>query len=194
MSPRFFESSTEFRQWLQQNHTSAPDLLLGFYKKDSGKGGLTYPEALDEALCFGWIDGVRKSRDSLSYTIRFTPRKPGSIWSQVNVRHAERLIRENRMQSAGQKAFSARTAKRTGVYSFENKPQRFPAALEARFRSQTEAWSFWNAQPPGYRRIVMWWVLSAKQEATTDRRFAQVIADSAAQRRVDLLSPFRKAK
>jgi uncharacterized protein YdeI (YjbR/CyaY-like superfamily) len=184
MRPVFFHSAAEFRRWLAQHHASSRELLVGFHRQASGRGGITYPEALDEALCFGWIDGIRRRRDETSYTIRFTPRKPRSTWSNVNVRHVERLEADGRMMPAGRAAFAAREATRTGIYSFENRPQNFPAAQEKRFRAHPAAWTFWQQQPPGYRRTAIWWVISAKQEATRERRLATLIADSAAGRRI----------
>ena len=184
MRPVFFPAAADFRRWLEQHHASSRELLVGIYNQASGRGGLTYPEALDEALCFGWIDGIRRRRDENSYTIRFTPRKPRSTWSNVNVRHVARLQAAGRMTPAGRAAFDARDAKRTGIYSFENRPQNLPAALEKIFRAQPKAWAFWQEQPPGYRRTAIWWVVSAKQDATRERRLATLIADSAAGRRI----------
>src|SRR3954463_13814984 len=149
MQPTFFATPREFRTWLTRHHANATELLIGFYNKASGKTGLTYAEALDEALCFGWIDGVRKRRDASSYTIRFTPRKSGSIWSLVNVRHVARLTAAGRMQTAGSAAFERRVAKKTGVYSFENRPRKLPAEFEQRLRANRRAWKFWHEQPTG---------------------------------------------
>jgi len=182
-----FKSQSEFRQWLEANHSSESELWVGFYKKDSGKGGLTYTEALDEALCFGWIDGVRKRVDELSFTQRFTPRKPRSNWSLVNIRHVERLKKARRMMPAGLKAFAAREAAKSGVYSFENKPRRLSPALERRFKSDKAAWDFFQQQPPGYRRVANFWVMSAKREETQQRRLAQLMEDSSHGRRLGLL-------
>lgn len=190
MPPVHFGSGAAFRAWLDQHHASATELLVAFYRKDSGRGGITYADALDEALCFGWIDGVRKNVDGTQYTIRFTPRKPRSVWSLVNVRHAERLTRAGRMQPAGAKAFAARTKQRTALYSFENRPAGFPAPLERRYRAQPAGWKFFSVQPPGYRRTVTWWVVSAKQPATQERRLQRLIDESVAGRRLDLMSPF----
>lgn len=194
MTVQHFASGPAFRQWLKKNHAAATELLVGFYRKDSGRGGLTYAEALDEALCFGWIDGVRQKVADDTYTIRFTPRKPRSNWSLVNVRYVERLTQLGRMQPAGTKAFVERAPSRTGVYSFEKRPEKFPPALAKIFQANKDAWTFFTLQPPGYRRIVMWWVLSAKQELTQMRRLTQLIAVSGAGRRLDLLSPFAKGK
>src|SRR5690349_14972292 len=144
MKPTFFKSPDEFRRWLEKNHASASELLVGFYKKDSGKRSITYAEALDEALCFGWIDGVRRRFDETSYTIRFTPRKPRSIWSLVNVRHVERLQRAGRMHAAGAAAFAQRDPKRTGIYSFENSPLELSREYEREFRKHNGAWEYFQ--------------------------------------------------
>jgi uncharacterized protein YdeI (YjbR/CyaY-like superfamily) len=144
---------------------------------------------LDEALCLGWIDGLRKRRDAESYTIRFTPRNPASVWSNVNVRHVERLKAAGRMHAAGLAAYAARDAKKTGIYSFERPPARFSSALETTFRARTKAWTFWVAQPPGYKRMVTAWVTGAKKEATQQRRLEIVLAECAAGRRIDFMKP-----
>lgn len=184
MKPTYFETAGAFRRWLAAHHATADELLVGFYKKASGRGGLTYPEAVDELLCFGWIDGVKRSIDAESYSHRVTPRRPGSIWSLVNVGHARRLIRNGRMHAAGLAAFRARTKARTGLYSFERRPQKFPAALERVFRAAPPAWTRWRDQPPGYQRVAIHWVTSAKQEETRRRRLAQLIALTARGRRL----------
>ena len=184
-----FASATELRRWLRQNHTRAAELWVGFYNKQAGRGGVTYPAALDEALCHGWIDGLRKRVDDQSYTIRFTPRRPRSIWSNVNLRHVERLKKLGRMRAAVLAAFAARTAARSGIYSFEQRPRELPAALKRTFRANRGAWNFWQAQPPGYRRTVVWWVISARQDTTRQRRLAALIALSAAGKRLDFLAP-----
>src|SRR5204863_894384 len=148
MKARFFTSPAQFRQWLEQNHDTASELLVGFHKKASGKKSITYAEALDEGLCFGWIDGVRRNLNETSYTIRFTPRKPKSIWSLVNVRHVERLKKEGRMHPAGLEAYARRDPKRTGIYAFENEPRGFSPAYEKTFRENQQAWkSFENEAP-----------------------------------------------
>lgn len=189
MKPVHFADAAEFRAWLEAHHADVSELVIAFYNKASGRGGLTYPQALDEALCFGWIDGLRKRLDAARYTIRFTPRKAGSIWSNVNVRHIERLIAAKLMHPAGQAAYAARDAKKTGFYSFEQRPQKFPAAVEKAFRAKKRAWAFWSAQPPGYRRTLIHWVTSAKREETRRRRLATLIANCAAHRRIDFMSP-----
>ncbi|HEX2270739.1 MAG TPA: YdeI/OmpD-associated family protein [Pyrinomonadaceae bacterium] len=179
MKPRFFSSPEKFREWLEKNHARENELLVGFHKKASGKKSITYPEALDEALCFGWIDGVRRNVDETSYSIRFTPRKPKSIWSLVNVRHVERLTKEGRMAEPGLKAYALRDAKRTGIYSFENRPREFSPEYEKKFRANKPAWEFFQKEPPSIRRTCIFWVMSAKKEETRLRRLEQLI-DSAA--------------
>ena len=179
-----FKTAADFRRWLEKNHATATELLLGFYKKDSGKGGLTYPEAVDELLCFGWIDGVRRGVDDESYVQRVTPRKPGSNWSNLNVAHVARLTAAGRMHPAGLAAFNARTADKTGIYSFEKRPQKFPAAVEKIFRANKKAWTHWQSQPPGYQRLCIHWVTSAKQEETRQRRLAELVALTARGRRL----------
>lgn len=184
-APLFFASAAEFRRWLAQNHATANELTLGFYNKSSGKSGITYAEALDEALCFGWIDGIIHKIDAHRHTRRFTPRRPGSNWSVVNVRHIERLTQSGRMHAAGLKAFETRDLRKTASYSFEQRPQTLPPALAKIFRTDRKAWTFWQAWPPSYHRMAVWWVISAKQEATRQRRLAQLIAASATGRRLD---------
>lgn len=188
MQPTFFATPADFRQWLQAHHQTERELLVGFYKKGSGRPSITWPESVAEALCFGWIDGVRKSIDDESYTIRFTPRKRGSIWSAVNMRLAEELIRDGRMQPAGLAAWEARDPARSAVYSFEQKEAaQLTPEMEARFRENAQAWKFWEAQPPGYRKTATHYVMSAKREDTRARRLQTLIDDSAAGRRIGLL-------
>lgn len=178
MEPKFFSSPEKFRQWLERNHDAATDLQLGFHKKSSGKKSVTYAEALDEALCFGWIDGVRKNLNETSYTIRFTPRKPTSIWSNVNVNHVERLKKEGRMHRAGLEAYERRNPERTGIYSFENRPREFSPEYEKIFRQNKAAWKFFQEQPPGYKRLLIFRTMSAKKEETRLRRLKQLIESS----------------
>ena len=189
MKPKFFSRPDQFRHWLERNHDRETELLVGFHKKASGKPSVTYNEALDEALCFGWIDGVRKNVDETSYTIRFTPRKPRSIWSNVNVNHVERLIKAGRMHAAGLDAYARRDPKRTGIYAFENRPREFAPEYEKKFRANRAAWKFFEQQPPGYKRTIIFWVMSAKQEETRMRRLERLIADSEQGVRVGLLAP-----
>ena len=189
MKPRFFKTSAEFRSWLAKNRTAASELWVGFYKKDSGKGGITYSEALDEALCFGWIDGVRKSVDAESYTIRFSPRQPKSIWSAVNTRRVAALTKAGSMDPSGLEAFRNRDPGRTLLYSYERERAEFTGLWLERFRSNAAAWRFFDAQPPSYKRTVTFWVMSAKKEETRSKRLDALIAESGLSRRIGLLSP-----
>ncbi len=189
MKPLFLKSAVEFRKWLERNHQKANELWVGFYKRDSGKVGITYPEALDEALCFGWIDGIRKSRGKISYMIRFTPRRPRSVWSQVNIERVRKLTKAGRMQPHGLKAFQERDRKKSGKYSYERKRSKLDADSEKRFRSQKTAWNSFQTQAPWYRRTASWWVVSARKEETRLRRLATLIKDSAEGRRLAILTP-----
>ena len=183
--PTFFATPAGFRTWLDKHHASATELLVGFYKRQSGKRSMTWPESVNEALCFGWIDGIRRSLGPDAYTIRFTPRKPTSIWSRVNVDNVERLTKEGRMRPAGLRAFAARTPERTGVYSFErNRAARLTGEQERTLRANKRAAAFFDAQPPWYRRATIHWVTSAKRDETRARRLAQLIQHSAAGKRV----------
>ncbi len=185
-----FSGPAEFHVWLEKNHASSTELQVGLYKKAASKTGITYQEAVDEALCFGWIDGIVRRLDAESYTHRFTPRKPRSIWSRVNVAHAKRLIAAGKMHAAGMAAFAARDTAKTGTYSFERKtPPKLTAAQARQFRANQAAWAFFSAQAPWYRRTALHLVVSAKQEATRVRRLKQLIADSAAGRRIGELRP-----
>jgi len=190
MEPRFFATSAEFRGWLEAHHADETELLVGFYKRASGRPSITWAESVDEALCFGWIDGVRRSIDADSYSIRFTPRQKRSIWSAVNIRRAEELIAEGRMAPAGLAAFSRRTEDRSRVYSHERSeaPQLDPSQ-QARFEADAAAWEWFAAQAPFYRRQALHWVTSAKRPETRERRLASLIADSAAGRKV---APLRR--
>lgn len=184
MEIRFFATPAEFRAWLEQHHETDDELWVGLYKKASGRPSLTWPESVDEALCFGWIDGIRKSIDEVSYRIRFTPRRRGSVWSTVNVRRARELIDAGRMHPAGLEAFEKRREDRERQYSFEQGEVTFGEELEAEFRANPEAWAFFESQPPSYRKTATWWVISAKREDTRRRRLASLIADSEAGERI----------
>lgn len=189
----FFATPAEFRAWLEEHHASAPELWVGFHKKGSGRPSITWPEAVDEALCVGWIDGIRKSIDGESYRIRFTPRKPQSTWSAVNLARVEALTREGRMRPAGLKAFEKRTEAKTGIYAYEQrKAAELDEASEQRFRSDPEAWEYFESRPPGYRKTAIWWVVSAKKEETRRKRLEQLIEDSRNQRPIAQLRPAGK--
>ncbi len=188
MQPTFFATPADFRAWLEANHTSATELIVGFHKVGSGRPSITWPESVDEALCVGWIDGIRRRIDDASYSIRFTPRKAGSNWSAVNVRRIDELIRQGRVLPAGLAAYAKRTDAKTGVYSFEQREEaQLDAAYLKRFRADRAAWKFWQAQPPGYRKTATHWVMSAKRTDTREKRLATLIADSAAGERIALL-------
>ena len=175
----FFRTPADLRAWFAQNAGTARELHAGFYKKGSGEPSVTWSESVDEALCVGWIDGVRRNVDEQRYTIRFTPRKQGSIWSAVNMRKVEVLTREGRMQPAGIKAYEARRVNRVGIYSYEQRGAELPEPYRGTFQANAPAWEFFQAQPPGYRKLVTWRVVSAKQEATRLKRLEQLIAASA---------------
>jgi len=184
VKPAFFDSSAAFRRWLEEHHDSTRELLLGFYKRGARKSGITYREALDEALCFGWIDGVRKAIDDEKWTIRFTPRKPRSIWSVVNTKRAHELIAGGAMRPPGLAAFEQRDEQRTQLYSYEAQSRPLDESYARRLRANEKAFRFFEAQPPSYQRIASWYVMSAKQEGTRQRRLASLIASSARGERI----------
>lgn len=190
MKPVFFHSAEDFHHWLVERHATARELLVGLYKKRTSRG-MTYSDALDEALSFGWIDGVRKRIDDERYTIRFTPRKPCSVWSAVNIRHAKRLISLKRMAPAGLLAFRARDERKTRLYSYERARVKLDPALSRILRANRKAASFFDAQPAGYRKVATFWVMSAKKEETRLRRLAQLVERSASGARIDMLKPSR---
>jgi uncharacterized protein YdeI (YjbR/CyaY-like superfamily) len=184
MKIQFFKSPGDFRKWLEKHHAATQEQWVGYYKRDSGKPSITWPESVDEALCFGWIDGIRKSVDAASYKIRFTPRRPGSIWSVVNIKRVQVLSDEGRMRPAGERAFQARKENKSGIYSYEQRKDRLEEPYEKKLRRNKAAWDFFQAQPPSYRKAVSWWVVSAKQEETRLKRLDQLIKDSANRRRI----------
>ena len=187
--PTFFAEPADFRAWLEENHERASELWVGFHKKATGRRSITWPESVDEALCFGWIDGVRRSLGDESYMIRFTPRKPRSTWSAVNIARAKELVAEGRMRPAGLAAFEARSEKRSAIYSYEQRHEvRLAPDEEREFRANERAWEFFQAQPISYRRPALWWVVSAKREETRARRLRTLIEDSANGRRLRHLS------
>ena len=189
MPARFFQSSAEFDRWLATHHVGAAELWVGFYKKHVAKQGMTYLEAVEVALCWGWIDGLVRRLDDASFEQRFTPRTSRSTWSLVNVARVERLTAEGRMRPPGQAAFAARSAGRTGVYSFEQPVVPLTAPHRTRFRAHAKAWRWFSAQPPSYRRVAIHWVESAKQPATRDRRLTALIAASAKGKRLPQFTP-----
>jgi uncharacterized protein YdeI (YjbR/CyaY-like superfamily) len=178
--PIFFETADQLRDWLDEHHQTAPELIVGAWKKATGKASLTWPQIVDEALCVGWIDSVRRSVPGDGWTIRLTPRRKGSIWSAVNVAKVAELRAAGRMRPAGEQAFAARREDRTAVYSFERAAEpELSADEEARFRANEAAWAWFSARPPSFRRQVLHWVTSAKRPETRERRLAALIADSA---------------
>jgi uncharacterized protein YdeI (YjbR/CyaY-like superfamily) len=194
MEPVFFASPAAFRKWLIKNHARETEILVGFYRVATGKPSLTWSESVDQALCFGWIDGVRKTLDGESYTIRFTPRKPGSNWSNVNIAKMEALTKAGLLEAAGARAFAARREARSGVYSFEQKEDpRFDAASTRKLKEDKDGWKWFQAQAPSYRKSAIWWVMSAKKEETKARRLEQLAADNAAEKRLRQFTWEKKA-
>ena len=184
MKPVFFSSPSDLQLWFKKHGSQARELWVGYYKKDCGKLSITWPESVDEALCVGWIDGIRKRIDDQSYMIRFTPRRPGSIWSALNARRVAVLTNEKRMQPSGLAAFAARRENKSGIYSYEQRSAQLPAPYAGRLRRNPKAWDFFQRQPPSYRKAAGWWVMSAKREETRQRRLQQLIADSVRGRRI----------
>ena len=184
MNPIFFPDQNDFRLWLGDNHETAAEIIVGFYNIKSGKGGMTWSEAVDQALCFGWIDSVRQKIDDESYCNRFTPRRPNSNWSTVNIKKVEELTANGLMRAAGIAAFEKRREDKTAVYSYENKPTEFPPKHEKVFRKNKKAWKFFNDQPTGYKRLMMYWIMSAKQEKTQLSRLEKLIIASSTEQRI----------
>ena len=180
----FFPTPAHLRRWFSGHHASETELWVGFYKKDTGRPSITWPESVDEALCVGWIDGIRKRIDEESYKIRFTPRRPTSIWSAINIARVAVLEKEGRMQPAGRAAFAKRRENRSGIYSYEQRPVNLPEPYAGQLRANTAAAAFLDAQPPSYRKLAAWWVLSAKKEETRQARLAKLIELCAAGKRV----------
>jgi uncharacterized protein YdeI (YjbR/CyaY-like superfamily) len=193
MDPTFFPTPRDFRSWLAKHHASEGELWVGFYKKATGRASITWPESVDEALCFGWIDGVRRGGEA-TWTIRFTPRRPKSIWSAINIKRIEELKADGRLHPAGLAAYETRDPERQKRYSHENRTSAVLAPAEERaFRANKKAWEYFSAMPPSYRRPAIWWVVSAKREETRTRRLQTLIADSAAGRKIKPLTlPSRK--
>jgi uncharacterized protein YdeI (YjbR/CyaY-like superfamily) len=194
MKPIFFPTPSKLRSWLEKHHGDAAELWVGFYKKDSGRPSITWPESVDQALCFGWIDGIRKSVDRTSYVIRFTPRKPGSTWSAINIKRAKELAAQGLMSAAGLRAFEKRSDEKSAVYSYEQrKTAELDPAQQQQFRANRRAWNFFQEQPPGYRRIAIYWVVSAKKQETRLSRLATLIACSERQERIGPLARTKKS-
>jgi len=179
MAPTFFSKQSDFRKWLQKNHKRETELLVGFYKVGSGKPSMTWSQSVDEALCFGWIDGVRKSIDKDSYQIRFTQRKPTSIWSAINIRKIGELTKQGLMQAAGLASFEKRIESKSKIYSYENDEKEFTRDFKKQFKANKKAWEYFQSLAPSYRKVSTHWVMSAKQESTKIKRLNELIADSA---------------
>jgi len=192
LKPKFFKTPSDFRKWLAAHHDSKTELWVSYYKKDSGKASITWPQSVDEALCFGWIDGIRKNIDEVSYKIRFTPRKQRSTWSAVNIKRVAELTEQGLMQKHGLEAFAARREYRSGIYSYEQRSPEMPAQYAKQMKKNATAWKFFQAQPPSYRKALNWWVLSAKREETRLKRLEKVIEESAGGRRVPQFTSTKK--
>ena len=192
MKPTFFAKQSDFRKWLEKNHTKARELYVGFYKVTSGKESITWPQSVDEALCFGWIDGVRKSIDGESYYIRFTPRKPGSIWSGINIKKIEGLTKAGLMKPAGIEAYSKKAEKRSKIYSYEKEPVDLSKTYEKKFKANKKAWKFFQSQPAWYKKVAIHRVMTAKQEATQLSRLENLIKDSEEEKTIKELSYGKK--
>lgn len=188
MLHRHFADASSFRAWLKKNHKTSKELIVAFHRIGTGKKSITYPQALDEALCYGWIDGVRKSAGPGVYTVRFTPRKPKSNWSIVNIRRVRQLIKLKRMTKHGLTVFEARDERRTERYSYERKTSKLGPKQVKLFRANAAAWNYFKSQAPWYQRVTTWWVISAAKEETRERRLNQLISDSAAGRRIHMLT------
>jgi uncharacterized protein YdeI (YjbR/CyaY-like superfamily) len=184
LKSKFFRTPSDFRTWLEKNHARARELWVGFYKKASAKPSITWPESVDEALCFGWIDGIRKRVDEISYQIRFTARRRGSIWSAINIKRARQLTKEKRMRPAGLKAFAARIENKSGIYSYEQRRAELEKPYCSRLKGNRSAWDFFQAQPPSYRKMVSWYIMSAKTEETRCKRFEKLMTASAKGKRL----------
>ncbi len=187
MKPLFFSNPLKFREWLKKNHHKEKELLVGFYKVGSGKDSITWPQSVDEALCYGWIDGIRKSIDEHSYSIRFTPRKPSSNWSAVNIKKIEELTRQGLMQPAGLEAYKHRKESKSAIYTYEKEPVQLDKKFEKQFRANKKAWNYFQSKPPSYRKTAIAWVMNAKQEATRLKRLATLIKDSEKEQKIKSL-------
>jgi len=188
VKPTFFPTPIAFRRWLERHHARAAELWVGYWKKGTGKPSITWPESVDEALCFGWIDGLRKSLGDERYMIRFSPRRPGSIWSAINIRRVHALRRTGRMRPAGLAAFARRTASRSSIYAYEQRPATLPPRYARALRARANAWAFFRSRPPGYQRRMTWWIVSAKQESTRARRLATLVTECERGRVIGLLT------
>lgn len=178
MNPKFFPTQTDFRKWLEENHASESELLVGFYKVGTGKPSMSWSESVDQALCFGWIDGVRRKVDEESYSIRFTPRRPHSNWSAVNIEKVRVLAEKGLMKPEGLAAFAKRKEEKSAIYAYENEAKQFSDEFEKRFKTNEKAWEFFESQANWYKKQMTGWVMSAKQEATREKRLEKLLAAS----------------
>ena len=185
MKPRFFATPEKFRAWLAKNHGTAPELLVGFYKKASGKPSIDWPQSVDQALCFGWIDGVRRNIDEVSYSIRFTPRRARSVWSSINIRRVKALSKEGRMSAAGLAAYQRRSKDRSAIYAYEQRASAKLTPAETRiFKAEAGAWEFFSKLAPSFRQRMLYWITSSRKPETRKLRLARLIAASAARRKL----------
>ena len=187
-SPVYFETPQDFRKWLLKNHDKETELLVGFYKVSSKKPSMTWSESVDQAICFGWIDGVRRSIDNESYSIRFTPRKSTSIWSNINIKKVEHLTAKGLMHTSGINAFEKRKQNKSGIYSYEKEAASLSNEFEKKFKANKKAWKYFQQMPPSYRRPAIHWVMNAKREETKLKRLEELINDSAEERKIKLLN------
>jgi uncharacterized protein YdeI (YjbR/CyaY-like superfamily) len=179
LNPKFFRTPADFRTWLEKNHATTTELWVGFYKKDSGKPSITWGESVDQALCFGWIDGIRKRVDEISYQIRFTPRRRGSIWSATNIKRTKELVRRKQMHPMGLQAFAARIENKSGIYSYEQRSSELQESYAQLLKKNKAASNFFEKQSPSYRKMIGWWIVSAKKEETRMARLEKLISESA---------------
>jgi uncharacterized protein YdeI (YjbR/CyaY-like superfamily) len=184
MQPTFFAKQSDFRQWLLENHKKETEIIVGFYKLGTGIPSITWPQSVDEAICFGWIDGIRRTIDQVSYSIRFTPRRPASIWSAVNIKKAEELIKNGQMRPEGLLLFQNRREDKSQIYSYEKKPEKLSDFLEAKFAENSEAWLFFKAQAPSWQKTMVYWIMSAKQDATQISRLEKLMMACEQQKRL----------
>lgn len=189
---KFFKTAADLRKWFEKYHAKKDELWLGYYKKNSGKPSVKYGEAVDQALCFGWIDGIAKGIDEDKYCQRFTPRRKGSIWSAINHKKVEQLIKNKQMTAAGLKVYNERDKKKTNLYSFEQDKHELPLKYEKKFKANKTAWGNFHKFPPSYRKPAIWWVISAKQDETQMRRLDTLIEDSGNGLRIKQLRPLKK--
>lgn len=188
----FFKTQQDFRRWLEKNHNKIQEQWVGFYKKGTGRPSIEWSQSVDEALCFGWIDGIRKSIDEESYKIRFTPRKPGSNWSAINLKKMDELIKQGMVKPEGLKLYRERKAIKAGEYSYENRPKDLDGEYAKLLKKNKKAWEFFYSQPPSYRKTISWWILSAKREETRLARLNALIEDSANGRKMGMMTKWEK--